>query len=123
MWEILLTLILAVILFIVYQINKNIKCIFPYVILILITPIYNFFSKNVLGKWIERFDLKIFDITLTVNDINFIIYSLISLWLVYFGFKKSKLIRDKSRRAAYCISIYLWNVLITLIVCDALILI
>ena len=122
----ILDIILLIILFvwiILYIKNKNAIKALPYLLMIFITPFYNFLDQKV---FVEIFgcgcvpvaQTNMFNIDFNANDLRRLVYSVIAIVVFVLGLFLSKKIKSKKKKAIYIITILVFNILLSLKICQ-----
>lgn len=116
-------LIVLVVWIILYIKNKNVIKALPYLLMIFITPFYNFFDQKV---FVEIFgcgcvpiaQTNMFNIDFNANDLRRLVYSVIAILVFVLGIFLSKKIESKKKKTIYILTILLFNILLALKICQ-----
>ena len=119
----IILLVLLVTWIILYIKNKNAIKALPYLLMIFITPFYNFLDQKV---FVEIFgcgcvpvaQTNMFNIDFNANDLRRVVYSVITIAVFVLGIILSKKIESKSKKTIYLITILVFNVLLALKTCQ-----
>lgn len=121
-FDIILLMILVV--WIIWYIkNRNAIKALPYLLMVFITPFYNFLDQNV---FVEIFgcgcvpvaQTNMFNIDFNANDLRRLVYSVIAILVFVLGIFLSKKIESKRKKTIYILTILLFNILLALKICQ-----
>ena len=119
----IILLIVLVVWIISYIKNKNAIKALPYLLMIFITPFYNFLDQNVFVEifgcgCVPSVQTNMFNIDFNANDLRRLVYSVIAIAAVVLGIFLSKKIEIKKKKAVYIITIAVFNILLALKICQ-----
>jgi len=117
-----LLVIIFVLWIIVYIKNKKAILALPYLLMSFITPIYNILDSKI---FVEIFgcgcvpiaQTNMFNIDFNANDLRRVIYSIITILMMFLGLKLSKKIISKKTKILYNITIIIINIILTVLIC------
>ena len=120
-FDILLALVL-VIWIIVYIKNKKVIMALPYLLMSFITPFYNILDSKV---FVEVFgcgcvpiaQTNMFNIDFNANDLRRVIYGIFSILMLILGIKLSKKFDSKKTKIIYNVTIMIFNILLSVLIC------
>ena len=122
----ILDIILLIVLFvwiILYIKNKNAIKALPYLLMIFITPFYNFLDQKIFVEifgcgWVPVAQTNMFNIDFNANDLRRLVYSVIAIAVIILGIFLAKKIQIKKKKAIYIITIVIFNILLALKICQ-----
>ena len=103
--------------------NKNAIKALPYLLMIFITPFYNFLDQNVFVEifgcgCVPSVQTNMFNIDFNANDLRRLVYSVLAIAVIILGIFLSKKIEIKKKKAVYIITIAVFNILLALKICQ-----
>ena len=104
-----------------YQ-NRKYFILVPYLVMLLITPIYNILDRTF---FVEIFgcgcvpiaQTNVFNIPYNANDLRMALYSILAILMTALGAFLSKGFQQKGDRIIYCASIFIINVVMMIEIC------
>ena len=120
-FDILLAIVL-VIWVIVYIKNKKAVLALPYLLMSFITPFYNILDSKV---FVEVFgcgcvpiaQTNMFNIDFNANDLRRVIYIIITILMLVLGIKLSKKFNSKKTKIIYNVTIIMFNIVLSVLIC------
>ncbi len=109
--------------------NKSVKhkmskifFIAPYVVMLLITPIYNMLDRRV---FVEVFgcgcvpiaQTNMLNIAFNANDLRRTVYSILACLMLAWGLQISKAFSDRTAKVIYCVTIFAFNIVLMNYIC------
>lgn len=96
--------------------------IVPYVVMLLMTPFYNILDSKI---FVDVFGCgcvpvaqsNMFNIDFNANDLRRTVYSIVACLMLAWGIHISKAFRDRTAKIIYCVTIFVFNIILTNYIC------
>ena len=101
---------------------KRICNVAPYVVMLLITPIYNILDRKI---FVEVFgcgcvpiaQTNMLNIDFNANDLRRTVYTIIACLMLAWGIQISKTFKDRTAKVIYCVTIFVVNIVVMNYIC------
>lgn len=116
-------LILVIIYIIVLIKNKKAVNALPYLLMTIITPIYNFLDEKIFVKifgcgCVPISQTNMFNIDFNANDLRRVVYIVMALLITILAIYMSRKFEKKSTRIIYISTVLILNIILALIICN-----
>lgn len=104
--------------------NRKSKVLYivPYLVMLLMTPIYNILDRRV---FVEVFgcgcvpiaQTNMLNIDFNANDLRRTVYTIIACLMLAWGIQISKTFKDRTAKVIYCVTIFVVNIVVMNYIC------
>lgn len=102
--------------------KRKVVAALPYLVMPLMTPIYNILDSKI---FVEVFGCgcvpvaqsNMLNIDFNANDLRRTVYSIVACLMLAWGIHISKAFKDRTAKVIYCVTIFVFNIVLTNYIC------